>query len=109
MKSWFLLVAGVSLAPLALAQQCAHADHPYTYPATERGTQVDTLHGVRIADPYRWLEDPDSDKTRAKLAGPESGTRRHPRPPHHPLEYGTLQHAAKAGRLVSVRAQRWFA
>ena len=27
------------------------------YPETERGGQVDTFHGVEVADPYRWLED----------------------------------------------------
>ncbi len=27
------------------------------YPKTRRGDVVETLHGVRVADPYRWLED----------------------------------------------------
>jgi prolyl oligopeptidase len=37
----------------------------FTYPQTRRVDQVDDYHGKLIADPYRWLEDPDSPETRA--------------------------------------------
>ena len=34
-----------------------------TYPESRRDDVVETLHGHEIADPYRWLEDPDSPDT----------------------------------------------
>ncbi|MFG1812981.1 prolyl oligopeptidase family protein [Kribbella sp. NPDC049174] len=34
-----------------------------TYPESRRDDVVETLHGHQIADPYRWLEDPDSPDT----------------------------------------------
>ena len=36
-----------------------------TYPKTEKGTQTDNYFGKDIADPYRWLEDDTSAKTKA--------------------------------------------
>ena len=35
----------------------------FTYPPARRGDVVDLHHGREIADPYRWLEDLDSNET----------------------------------------------
>ena len=35
-------------------------DHPLRYPVTAKTGQADTLFGIRVADPYRWLEDDTS-------------------------------------------------
>ena len=44
-------------------------DNKSIYPAARRGIVVDNYHGTEVADPYRWLEDPDSDESRAWITG----------------------------------------
>ena len=36
----------------------------FIYPESRQDPQVDTYHDVKVADPYRWLEDPYSDESR---------------------------------------------
>ncbi|MDZ8261921.1 prolyl oligopeptidase family serine peptidase [Nostoc sp. ChiQUE01b] len=35
-----------------------------TYPTSHQSNQADNYHGTSVADPYRWLEDSDSEETR---------------------------------------------
>jgi prolyl oligopeptidase len=51
------LAAGLVVPRASAAAQVAPATAPaLRYPATPKGNQADDLNGVRIADPYRWLE-----------------------------------------------------
>jgi prolyl oligopeptidase len=45
------------------------------YPASPEGSVVEELHGVRVPDPYRWLEDSSSPQTEAWIARQNQLTR----------------------------------
>ena len=52
--------SGLFLLLLATAAQAQ-----FQYPVTKKVDTVDNYHGTTIADPYRWLEDDNSEETKA--------------------------------------------
>ncbi len=83
----FALVAAMTIT--------AAASGSLEYPRTRKGDVADELHGRRIADPYRWLEDPNSPETRAWI-----GTQ-------NELTFGYLEGIAARDRLKERLTALW--
>ncbi len=54
-----------SMAPAGSAASAKRSDPKIVYPVTKKIEQVDEYFGVKVADPYRWLEDETAAETKA--------------------------------------------
>jgi prolyl oligopeptidase len=64
-----------SPAPPAEAAPKPQGAQRMQYPATRAEPIVDTLHGVQVADPYRWLEDEKAPEVQAWMKAQDALTR----------------------------------
>jgi prolyl oligopeptidase len=65
----------VNREPAASASAPPGVTPKYAYPATRVTDTVDTLHGVRVADPYRWLEDGAAEEVKSWAQAQNAFTR----------------------------------
>src|SRR5258708_19047921 len=65
-----LVIAACAAAERPLPQRAADAP-----PSTRTVAQVDTIHGVRVPDPYRWLEEEKSPEVQAWMAAQDDYAR----------------------------------
>ncbi|MFM7297946.1 MAG: prolyl oligopeptidase family serine peptidase [Planctomycetota bacterium] len=104
----------LALLALSVASACSTARGPWSspsYPTTRREAHVDTYHGETVADPYKWLEDPDSAESRAWIDAQNELVRAHLEPlPMRTRMQARLRELWNYERfgLPSERGGRWF-
>jgi prolyl oligopeptidase len=81
-KSEWLGLMIAAVAALGVVAGCANTGGAngsagLKYPSTRTVDQVDTYHGTRVADPYRWLEDDNSADTKAWVTAQNAVTEKH--------------------------------
>jgi prolyl oligopeptidase len=78
-KSYLLIASCLFLAGCQVEELFDTA----RYPQTRKDTVVEEYFGVQVADPYRWLEDSDSNETQSWVAKQNKRTRRFLAVPAH--------------------------
>lgn len=68
---------------------------PLDYPTTRTTDTTDTYHGITVADPYRWLEDPNAPETAAWVEAQNQVT------------FGYLNHLPGRDRIKSRLTELW--
>src|SRR5207253_2859161 len=71
------MLARLALVLIVVACSTANAKPPsgaFVYPPARRDGTVDDLHGHKVADPYRWMEQMDAPETRTWLAAENQQT-----------------------------------
>ena len=67
----------------------------FQYPSSPRGVHVDQYHGTSVADPYRWLEDADSDSAKTWISA------------QNELTFGYLKRVPQRERIQKRLTELW--
>jgi prolyl oligopeptidase len=73
----------------------AQMNKKLSYPQPRKVDQVDDYHGTKVADPYRWLENPDSEETTAWVEA------------QNKLTFGFLNDIPERGKIKARLTKLW--